>query len=131
MERVTHENLLSLLNSGGAQLVEALRANAFAAEHLPRTRNMPDQMPDALTGQMLPDRVPVGVCCSGPYCNRSKMAATAFSRLGYANMRVDTDGRQDWAQAWLFFEDTRRSSGQGGRHETGHPAAVAGQAVSA
>jgi rhodanese-related sulfurtransferase len=111
MERITREDLLALLESGDVQLVEALPVDAFAAEHLPGARNVPDQVSAELAGRVAPDRAaPVVVYCSGPYCNRSKIAASAFVRLGYADVRVYAGGKQDWAQAGLAFEGNRAST---------------------
>jgi rhodanese-related sulfurtransferase len=111
MERITREDLLALLESGGVQLVEALPVDAFAAEHLPGARNVPDQVSAELAGRVAPDRAaPVVVYCSGPYCNRSKIAAAAFARLGYADVRVYAGGKEDWARAGLAFEDNRATT---------------------
>ncbi|MEU7897967.1 rhodanese-like domain-containing protein [Nonomuraea sp. NPDC049152] len=61
-----------------------------------------------------PDRTAtVVVYCSGPYCNRSKIAAAAFVRLGYADVRVYAGGKQDWAEAGLAFEGGHASAGVG------------------
>ncbi|WP_049563989.1 rhodanese-like domain-containing protein [Nonomuraea sp. SBT364] len=107
-KRITREDLRALLEGGGVQLVEALPADAFAAEHLPGARNVPDQLSAELAGQVAPDRAaPVVVYCSGPYCNRSKITAAAFARLGYADVRVYPGGKQDWAEAGLAFEGSR------------------------
>jgi rhodanese-related sulfurtransferase len=111
MERITREDLLALLASGDVQLVEALPLDAFAAEHLPGARNVPDQVSAELAGRVAPDRAaPVVVYCSGPYCNRSKIAAAAFVRLGYTDVRVYAGGKEDWAQAGLAFEGSRAST---------------------
>ncbi|WP_221521093.1 rhodanese-like domain-containing protein [Nonomuraea jabiensis] len=83
----------------------------FAAEHLPGARNVPDQVSAELAERVAPDRAaPVVVYCSGPYCNRSKIAAAAFVRLVYADVRVYAGGKQDWAQAGLVFESIRAST---------------------
>ncbi|MFI7707470.1 rhodanese-like domain-containing protein [Nonomuraea sp. NPDC049480] len=125
MERISREDLLALLESGGVQLVEALPVDAFAAEHLPGARNVPDQVSAELAERVAPDRAaPVVVYCSGPYCNRSKIAAAAFARLGYADVRVYAGGKEDWAQAGLAFESGRASTPTS---TTGGAAAVAGR----
>ncbi|WP_326631785.1 rhodanese-like domain-containing protein [Nonomuraea fuscirosea] len=111
MELITREDLLALLESGGVQLVEALPADAFNAEHLPGARNVTDRVSAELAEQVAPDRAaPVVVYCSGPYCNRSKIAAAAFARLGYAEVRVYAGGKEDWAQAGLAFEGNRANT---------------------
>ncbi|MFI7131801.1 rhodanese-like domain-containing protein [Nonomuraea sp. NPDC050153] len=94
--------------------MEALPVDAFAAEHLPGARNVPDQMSAELAEKVAPDRAaPVVVYCSGPYRNRSKIAAAAFARLGYADVRVYAGGKEDWAQAGPAFEGSRASTAGG------------------
>jgi rhodanese-related sulfurtransferase len=112
MDRITREELLALLTAGIVQLVEALPADAFAAERIPGARNLPGQLTTELAGQVAPDRIAtVAVYCSGPYCNRSKIAAAAFARLGYIDVRVYAGGKQDWAEAGLAFEGRRAGAG--------------------
>ncbi|MGV9386458.1 rhodanese-like domain-containing protein [Nonomuraea sp. NPDC003707] len=111
MDRIGREDLLVLLQAETVQLVEALPADAFAAKHLPGARNVPDQVSAELAAQVAPDRGgTVVVYCSGPYCNRSKIAAAAFARLGYADVRVYAGGKQDWAEAGLAFDGSRASA---------------------
>ncbi|WP_370523943.1 rhodanese-like domain-containing protein [Cellulomonas sp. APG4] len=50
--------------------------------------------------------------CSGPACGRSTSTATAFSALGYTDVRVYTGGKADWFAAGLPLE---RSQAAGGR----------------
>uniref|UniRef100_UPI003F49A330 rhodanese-like domain-containing protein n=1 Tax=Nonomuraea bangladeshensis TaxID=404385 RepID=UPI003F49A330 len=115
MDRISREDLLALLEAGAVQPVEALPAEAFAAAHIPGARNVPDQLSAELVGQAAPDRaVPVVVYCSGPYCNRSKIAAAAFVRLGYADVRVYAGGKQDWSEAGLAVEGSRAAAAVGG-----------------
>jgi rhodanese-related sulfurtransferase len=114
MVRITREELLALLERGGVQLVEALPVDAFAAEHLPGAGNVPGQVSAELAERVAPDRAaPVVVYCSGPYCNRSKIAAAAFARIGYADVRVYAGGKQDWAEAGPAFMDSRAITGVG------------------
>ncbi|MGP3962739.1 rhodanese-like domain-containing protein [Nonomuraea sp. 3N208] len=123
MERITRDDLLALLDSGAVQLVEALPADAFAAEHIPGARNVPGQLTAELAEQVAPDpAATVVVYCSGPYCNRSKIAAAVFTRLGYADVRVYVGGKEDWAQAGLAFEGSRAGTITGADIAAGRPA---------
>jgi rhodanese-related sulfurtransferase len=45
--------------------------------------------------------------CSGPSCGRSKVAAAAFTRLGYPDVRVYPGGKADRADTGLPFQGTR------------------------
>ncbi|MET8093479.1 rhodanese-like domain-containing protein [Micromonospora sp. NPDC005220] len=47
---------------------------------------------------------------SGPACGRAKVAAAAFSRLGYADVRIYPGGKADWAQAGLPLDGTRAAA---------------------
>lgn len=108
MDLITREDVLALLEGGAVQLIEALPAEAFAAEHIPGARNVPDQLSAELAEKVAPDRAAtVVVYCSGPYCNRSKVTAATFARLGYADVRVYAGGKQDWAEAGLALEGSR------------------------
>ncbi|WP_157246975.1 hypothetical protein [Nonomuraea typhae] len=69
---------------------------------------MPGQESVELAAQVASDRAAaVVVYYLGPYCNRSKIAAAAFARLGYAG------GKQGWAEAGLAFDGSRASAGAG------------------
>jgi rhodanese-related sulfurtransferase len=41
------------------------------------------------------------------------IAAAAFARLGYADVRVYAGGKQDWAEAGLAFMGSRAITGVG------------------
>ncbi|MFI0451858.1 rhodanese-like domain-containing protein [Actinomadura sp. 6N118] len=108
MDRIERQELLALLERGGVQLVEALPADAYDAEHLPGARNAPDRVTAQVAAVAAPDRAaPVVVYCSGPYCNRPRIAAAALVRMGYQDVRVYVGGKQDWAQAGLPLQGTR------------------------
>jgi rhodanese-related sulfurtransferase len=114
IERITRQDLLTLLEKGGGQLVGALPVDAYIAEHLPGARNVPGPLSAELAEQVAPKRAAtVVVYCSGPYCNRSKIAAAVFARLGYADVRVYAGGKQDWAEAGPAFEGSRATTGVG------------------
>ncbi|MFF0312156.1 rhodanese-like domain-containing protein [Streptosporangium sp. NPDC004379] len=122
MDRISREDLFALLQDGAVQLVEALPVEAFAAEHLPGARNVPGQVSAELAAQVAPDRAAtVVVYCSGRYCNRSEIAAAAFARLGYADVRVYVGGKQDWAEAGLAFEGHRAGATTGAGAAAGRP----------
>lgn len=122
MDRISREDLLALLQAGAVQLVEALPADVFAAEPLPGARNVPGPVSAELAEQVAPDRAaPVVVYCSGPYCNRSKIAAAGFARLGYADVRVHAGGKEDWAQAGLPFEAERAHAAHAASAGAGQP----------
>jgi rhodanese-related sulfurtransferase len=105
---VDRDALRALLDTGRTTLIEALPADQFRAEHLPGARNIPDELTADLAAQLAPDRDgTVVVYCSGPGCQRSRITAAAFTRLGYTDVRVYPGGKSDWAAAGLPFHGTR------------------------
>jgi rhodanese-related sulfurtransferase len=107
MHTVGRDTLRALLDRGRITLVEALPADHYNAEHLPGARNIPGELTADLAPQVAPDRAgTVVVYCSGPGCQRSKLTAAAFTRLGYTDVRAYPGGKSDWAAAGLPFDST-------------------------
>jgi rhodanese-related sulfurtransferase len=108
VQRISREDLRTRLDAGTVTLVEALPEPHYHAEHLPGAVNLPGQLTADLAATLAPDRTQTVVTyCSGPSCGRSKVTAAAFTRLGYADVRVYEGGKTDWAEAGLRFEGAR------------------------
>jgi rhodanese-related sulfurtransferase len=86
-------------------LVEALPERYFVDAHLPGAINMPHDAVDALAPRLLPDKsADIVVYCANAQCRNSEIAGERLRRLGYAHVRVYTDGKQDWVDAGLPVE---------------------------
>jgi rhodanese-related sulfurtransferase len=108
MNRITRDDLCTLLDAGSVVLVEALSAAAYDAEHIPGAVNVPGDLTTDLATELAPDKAgTVVVYCSGPACGRSKVTAAAFERLGYTDVRVYPGGKLDWMDAGLPLIGTR------------------------
>jgi rhodanese-related sulfurtransferase len=108
VQRISRDQLRALLDTGDVTLIEALPETHYAAEHLPGAVNLPGELTAELAARLAPDREKTVVTyCSGPSCSRSKVAAAAFVRLGYTDVRVYQGGKADWAQAGLPFAGAR------------------------
>ncbi|MBO3742671.1 rhodanese-like domain-containing protein [Actinoplanes flavus] len=108
MQRISRDDLRALLDAGSVTLVEALPEPHYDAEHLPGAVNLPSDLTAELAAQLASDSAGTVVTyCSGPSCGRSKVAAAAFGRLGYRDVRVYEGGKMDWAAAGLPFEGSR------------------------
>jgi rhodanese-related sulfurtransferase len=108
MDRITREDLRTLLKGRAMRLVEALPREAFDVEHIPGALNLPGPLTPELAAHLAPEKAgTVVVYCSGPFCNRSKVAAAAFTRLGYTDVRVYAGGKADRVQAGLPLEGAR------------------------
>jgi rhodanese-related sulfurtransferase len=108
MNRITRDELRTLLDAAQVTLVEALPAAAYTAEHIPGAVNVSGELTADLAARVAPDRAgTVAVYCSGPSCGRSKAIAAAFERLGYTDVRVYPGGKLDWYDAGLPLDGTR------------------------
>ncbi|MEU8615896.1 rhodanese-like domain-containing protein [Actinoplanes sp. NPDC048791] len=111
MQRISRDDLRVLLDAGAVTLVEALPAPHYTAEHLPGAVNLPGDLTAERAAQLAPDPARTVVTyCAGPSCGRSKVAAAAFARLGYRDVRVYDGGKTDWAAAGLPFESDRSAA---------------------
>lgn len=108
MQPIGRDDLQSLIDAGAVTLVEALPEPHYDAEHLPGAVNLPGELTADLAQRLAPDRSRTVVTyCSGPSCGRSKVAAAAFTRLGYPDVRVYSGGKADWADAGLPLHGAR------------------------
>ncbi len=86
-------------------LLEALPPMYFEDAHLPGALNLPHDRVDELAPTMLPDQTAEIVAyCSNAQCQNSHIAASRLASLGYTNVRVYGDGKQDWIEAGLPTE---------------------------
>ena len=96
------------LDADAVSLIEALPAVQYDVEHIPGAGNLPGDLDADTARRLAPHRSRTVVTyCTGRSCNRSTVAAAAFVRLGYTDVRVYTGGKIDWADAGLPFESTR------------------------
>ena len=103
---ITRDQLASLIAAGKAPLLfEALPAKYFDDWHLPGARNLPHDAVAELAPQLAPDKAaPVVVYCANAACQNSHIAAGLLKQLGYADVRVYAQGKQDWLEAGLAVE---------------------------
>jgi rhodanese-related sulfurtransferase len=103
---ITREELIrKLLSAPRPAIVETLPEKYFVDKHLPGAVNMPHDQVGALAPKLLPDKdAEVVVYCANVQCQNSDIAAHRLAVLGYANVSVYRDGKQDWETANLPFE---------------------------
>jgi len=102
----TRDELSSLLASARPPLLlEALPAKYFEDSHLPGARNMPHDAVAELAPTLAPDKAtPIVVYCANAACQNSHSAAARLKQLGYTDVRVYAEGKQDWIGAGLPVE---------------------------
>jgi rhodanese-related sulfurtransferase len=105
---ISREELrIRLSSSHPPVLVEALPERYYADRHLPGARHLPHDQVDALAAAVLPDKsAQIVVYCANRQCQNSHIAAHRLAALGYRDVSVYADGKQDWEAAGLPFETT-------------------------
>ena len=107
------ELLRKLLSDARPTVVEALPEKYYADKHLPGAVNIPHDKVDELAPALLPDKgAEIVVYCSNIQCQNSGIAAHRLITLGYANVLVYRDGKQDWETAGLPLEAAKQPAAQ-------------------
>jgi rhodanese-related sulfurtransferase len=103
---ITREQLSSLIATGKAPLLlEALPVKYFDDWHLPGARNLPHDAVAELAPRLAPDKAaPIVVYCANASCQNSHIAAGLLRQLGYTDVRVYAQGKQDWLEAGMAVE---------------------------
>lgn len=99
-----HELQAKLANREPPVLVEALGSAYFADAHLPGAINIPPDQVDRLAPRLLPDpEAEIVVYCSGT-CRNSEATARRLEELGYGQVLVYREGKEDWIEHSLPVE---------------------------
>lgn len=86
-------------------VVETLPESYYAKAHLPGALHMPHDCTRELAPGLLPDRAAAIVTyCASATCRNSHIAADTLRAMGYSNVRVYAEGKQDWIEAGLPVE---------------------------
>ena len=86
-------------------IIEALPESYWRKAHLPGARNLPHERVRELAPHLLPDRAAeIVVYCASVTCRNSHIAAAALEAMGYGNVSVYAEGKQDWIEAGLPVE---------------------------
>jgi len=89
-------------------LIEALPESHYLKEHLPGALNMPHDRARELAPRFLPDKdAEIVTYCASATCPNSHIAAETLRAMGYANVSVYVEGKQDWLAAGLPVEKGR------------------------
>jgi rhodanese-related sulfurtransferase len=86
-------------------ILEALPEGYYAKAHLPGAINLPHDKVRELAPRLLPDRsAEIVTYCASATCQNSHIAADTLRAMGYANVSVYAEGKQDWIEAGLPVE---------------------------
>ena len=103
--RITRQQLAEKVLAGRVVLVEALPERYYVDRHLPGALHLPHDQVAALAPSLLKDKdAEIVVYCANVNCQNSHQAAHALTKLGYRNVAVYAEGKQDWIGAGLPLE---------------------------
>jgi rhodanese-related sulfurtransferase len=103
---ITREELRARIDRGDKFiLVEALPPIMFHQAHLPGAVNLPPQQVEERAARVLPDKnADIVVYCESLTCDASETAADQLATMGYTNVRVYVEGKEDWIKAGFPVE---------------------------
>ena len=86
-------------------IIEALPEGHYLKGHLPGALNIPHDRTRELAPRLLPDKgAEIVTYCASATCQNSHIAADTLLAMGYSNVRVYPEGKQDWLEAGLPVE---------------------------
>ena len=107
MQSISREELKRALEQHRVSLVDARSPEEFAKSHLPGALNIPAGRAAELAPQLLPDaQAFIVTYCVNFTWKLSEQLARELLALGYKNILIYEEGRQDWMKAGLPLEGT-------------------------
>ena len=83
-------------------ILEALPESYYLKGHLPGALNLPHERVRELAPELVPDRnAAIVTYCASATCRNSHTAAETLRGMGYTNVSVYSEGKQDWIEAGL------------------------------
>jgi rhodanese-related sulfurtransferase len=110
--RITRDELRNRLDAGTPTLLfEALPEKYYRDGHLPGAVQIDHENVRNAAATLAPDKnATVVVYCASSTCRNSDIAANQFEALGYADVRVYVEGKQDWIDAGLSYIRDQKSA---------------------
>jgi len=104
--QITRQELLARQSANPRLLIlEALPEKYYVDGHLPGALHMPHDLVADLAPGLAPDKnAEIVVYCASKTCQNSHIAAGRLAQMGYTNVAVYADGKQDWIEAGLPTE---------------------------
>lgn len=106
VKQITRQELQTRLSASNRLiLLEALPEKYYVDGHLPGALHMPHDQAAELAAGLVPDKsAEIVVYCASKTCQNSHIAANRLAQIGYTNVVVYADGKQDWVEAGLAVE---------------------------
>ncbi|HEU5234146.1 MAG TPA: rhodanese-like domain-containing protein [Terriglobales bacterium] len=105
MKSITREELKQAIDRGDVILIDARSPEKFLKSHLPAAVNIPAGQAAELAARSIPDKnAAVVTYCVNFTWKLSEQLARELQALGYQDVRIYEEGRQDWMNAGLPLE---------------------------
>jgi rhodanese-related sulfurtransferase len=92
-------------------IFEALPEKYYLHAHIPGARQLDHHDVTPQLGALAPDaHATIVVYCASATCRNSDVAANRLVALGYADVRVYVEGKQDWLEAGLPVVRTEQAA---------------------
>jgi rhodanese-related sulfurtransferase len=103
---ITRQDLHASIQSGRPPvIVEALGEGYYQKGHLPGAINISHDQVRGLAPDLLPDKsAAIVTYCASATCQNSHIAAETLRAMGYSDVSVYVEGKQDWVEAGLPLE---------------------------
>jgi rhodanese-related sulfurtransferase len=102
---ISRQDLKAKLDAKALVLIEALAESHYLKGHLPGAINLPHDRVRELAPVLVPDRkTPIVTYCASATCRNSHIAAETLRAMGYTDVSVYAEGKQDWIDAGLPVE---------------------------
>lgn len=86
-------------------ILEALPESYYLKGHLPGAINLPHDRVRELALRLVPDKgAAIVTYCASATCRNSHIAADTLRAMGYTDVRVYAEGKQDWIEAGLALQ---------------------------
>jgi rhodanese-related sulfurtransferase len=100
-ESISRSDLQAAVNTRSVTIVDALPAGAYRRRHLPRAVNLAAEDIDR-AAEVLPDKAAaIVVYSTDETCTRGPELSRLLDGLGYRDVRIYSDGIEDWVSAGL------------------------------
>ena len=101
---IARSDLRAAINTGSVTVVDALPAAAYRRRHLPGAVNLASE-DIAHAAEVLPDKTTsIVVYSTDTACTRAPELTRLLADLGYRDVRIYSDGIEDWVSAGLPVE---------------------------
>lgn len=105
MKSISREELEQAIDRGDVIVVDAQSPEKFQKSHLPAALNIPAGRAAELVAELIPNKTaPIVTYCVNFTWKLSEQLARELRTLGYKNVRIYEEGRQDWMNAGLPLE---------------------------